>query len=81
MKIAPLCALAGLGALLAACHPDCPLCYQDQWSRTPFPDEQTQHIKPLTPEELQANGALVLPVSDTATGVTPTAGATHAANP
>lgn len=41
--------------LLAACHPDCPLCYQDAWSRHPFPGEETQHIAPLTPEELRAN--------------------------
>lgn len=45
---------------LAACSKpiDCPLCYQDEWSREPFPGEAKQHIQPLTPAELKANGGV-----------------------
>jgi hypothetical protein len=30
----------------------CPICYEDQWSRTPFPGEQTQHIPPEDPQDI-----------------------------
>jgi hypothetical protein len=37
----------------------CPVCYEDEWSREPFPGEAKQHIKPLTPESIKANGGVV----------------------
>jgi hypothetical protein len=50
--------------MLAACSPNaptvpCPVCYEDEWSREPFPGEAKQHIKPLTPESIKANGGVV----------------------
>ena len=47
--------------LLGACSPTaptipCPVCYEDEWSKEPFPGEAKQHIKPLTPEVVKANG-------------------------
>lgn len=42
----------------------CPLCYSDAWSREPFTGQPKQHIKPLTPEELEANkGVIPRPVN------------------
>lgn len=41
--------------LLAACSKErpCIVCYEDEWSREPFPGQAKQHIKPLTPEDLK----------------------------
>lgn len=58
MKTPTLAALC-VAALLSACGgkvPDCPVCYQDEWSRDPFPGQPKQHIKPTSPAELQRNG-------------------------
>jgi hypothetical protein len=34
------------GLLLTACS-SCKLCYEDEWSRTPFPGQKTQTLPPL----------------------------------
>lgn len=55
--------LVGLAAVLlvvgCAKTVPCPVCYEDAWSREPFPGEAKQHITPLTPEELKANGDIL----------------------
>ncbi|RZK99082.1 MAG: hypothetical protein EOP36_20315 [Rubrivivax sp.] len=49
-----------LAAALGACSKDtpCVVCYEDEWSREPFPGQAKQHIKPLTPEDLKASGGV-----------------------
>lgn len=37
----------------------CAICYEDEWSREPFPGQAKQHIKPMTPEELKRNGGVM----------------------
>ncbi len=57
---APAVALLAV-LLLAACAektPPCALCYEDEWSREPFPGQAKQHLPSLTPEQLK-NGAPV----------------------
>ena len=58
---APVCMLMILAApLWASCSKDtpCVVCYEDEWSREPFPGQAKQHIKPLTPEDIKANGGM-----------------------
>ena len=43
--IAPVVLVA---AVLAGCQSACPICYEDEWSREPFPGQPKQHIP--TPE-------------------------------
>lgn len=53
----PLMAVVLLTACAAAEKPvPCPVCYEDEWSREPFPGQAKQHSKTLTPEDLQTNG-------------------------
>lgn len=49
-----------LAAALGACSKErpCVVCYEDEWSREPFPGQAKQHIKPLTPEDLKASGGV-----------------------
>lgn len=49
--------IALLPLALMACSADrpCVVCYEDEWSREPFPGQPKQHIKPLTPEDLKNN--------------------------
>ena len=45
--------------LLAACGekaPPCAICYEDEWSREPFPGQAKQHLPALTPEQVK-NGS------------------------
>jgi len=39
---------------LAACggKVPCPVCYEDAWSREPFPGQPKQHLRALTPDDL-----------------------------
>lgn len=65
--LSSLMLVALLAAPLAACSLSkepipCPVCYEDEWSREPFPGEPKQHIKALTPEDLKANGGKVPPM-------------------
>lgn len=55
-----LMALLMAAAALGACSKErpCVVCYEDEWSREPFPGQAKQHIKPLTPEDLKANGGV-----------------------
>ena len=42
--------------LLSGCGgkaPPCAICYEDEWSREPFPGQAKQHIQPLTPEDVK----------------------------
>jgi hypothetical protein len=51
MKI--LLALLALTPLLAACTTAdvrCPICYEDEWSREPFPGQPKQHIATPDPK-------------------------------
>lgn len=48
--------LATLAVVLSACasRVPCPLCYEDEWSREPFPGQEKQHIPTVdtrTPEQ------------------------------
>ncbi|MBI1308489.1 MAG: hypothetical protein GC129_01340 [Proteobacteria bacterium] len=53
--------LAGAGSLamsLSGCAPDaptipCPVCYEDAWSKEPFPGEEKQHIPTVDMREQQ----------------------------
>ncbi len=62
MTLPQLCLLAMLmlAAALGACSKNtpCVVCYEDEWSREPFPGQPKQHIKPLTPEDLKASGGV-----------------------
>lgn len=42
-------------AMLAGCSKTlpCPVCYEDAWSREPFPGEAKQRLEPLTREDAQ----------------------------
>jgi hypothetical protein len=51
LSLLVVCLVAGAVAGCAT-KPSCPLCYEDEWSRDPFPGEQKQHIKPITPDDL-----------------------------
>jgi hypothetical protein len=42
-----LLACACLPALAACTQVPCTLCYEDEWSKTPFPSQATQRIPPL----------------------------------
>ncbi len=55
MKYALTLMLALTPVLLTACSKDrpCVICYEDEWSREPFPGQPKQHIKPLSPEDLK----------------------------
>lgn len=63
MKFILLTLIALAPVMLAACSPTAPtipcgICYEDEWSREPFPGQAKQHIKPLTPEDIKANGGV-----------------------
>ena len=47
--------LVVLATLLTGCSKpiNCPLCYEDEWSREPFPGQPKQHIAPLSREDVQ----------------------------
>ena len=47
--------------LLGACGekaPPCAICYEDEWSREPFPGQAKQRLPALTPDDVK-NGAPV----------------------
>ncbi len=50
MRMTPYALAAA--CLLAACSPDAPcvVCFEDEWSREPFPGQPKQHLKPLSPD-------------------------------
>lgn len=45
-------AVTAMGTLLSACNRGCPTCYEDEWSREPFPGQPKQHIPPLEPSQV-----------------------------
>ena len=51
-----LTCLLALCLLLAGCSPDkpCVVCFEDEWSREPFPGQPKQHLAPLSPEDVQS---------------------------
>lgn len=50
-----LLALAAIAVTACAKPVPCPVCYEDEWSREPFPGQQKQHIGAVTPEMIKAN--------------------------
>ncbi|TKW62053.1 MAG: hypothetical protein DI628_05390 [Blastochloris viridis] len=43
--------------LLVACGekaPPCVICYEDEWSREPFPGQAKQHLPALTPDQVKS---------------------------
>jgi hypothetical protein len=49
--------LLGAALLLVACSekaPPCVICYEDEWSREPFPGQPKQHLPTLTPEQVKS---------------------------
>lgn len=43
-------------AMVAGCGakaPPCVVCYEDEWSREPFPGQAKQHLPVLTPDDLK----------------------------
>ncbi len=47
--------------LLGACGekaPPCAICYEDEWSREPFPGQAKQHLPALTPDQVKSGSPI-----------------------
>ncbi|PZP40691.1 MAG: hypothetical protein DI585_00245 [Pseudomonas fluorescens] len=53
-----LFAIPLLAMPLAACGKDAPciVCYEDEWSREPFPGQPKQHLGTLSPDQVKRTG-------------------------
>lgn len=56
MNTPTTCLVLAAALLLGGCAASkapCAICYEDEWSREPFPGQTKQHLPVLTPDDLK----------------------------